>query len=63
MWKAERFSWWMTSLLHKLDDDAFAQRIRMAELDYLVGSHAGQVTIAENYVGLPYEWREQSLNG
>ena len=63
VWKAERFSWWMTSLLHKLDDDAFAQRIRMAELDYLVGSHAGQVTIAENYVGLPYEWREQSLNG
>lgn len=56
VWKAERFSWWMTSLLHKFPDaDAFSQRIQASELDYYVGSEAGRATIAENYVGLPYE--------
>lgn len=55
IWKAERFSWWMTSMLHRLSDDPFEQRIRRAELDYFTGSRAGLTTIAENYVGLPYE--------
>lgn len=55
IWKAERFSWWMTSLLHKFSDDPFTQRIQLAELDYYTGSLAGRTTIAENYVGLPYE--------
>lgn len=56
VWKAERFSWWMTSMLHKFPDtDAFSQRMQQTELDYFVGSEAGRVTIAENYVGLPYE--------
>ncbi|HJV88271.1 MAG TPA: 4-hydroxybenzoate 3-monooxygenase [Noviherbaspirillum sp.] len=55
IWKAERFSWWMTTLLHKLSDDPFAQRMQLADLDYFTGSHAGRTTIAENYVGLPYE--------
>ena len=55
IWKAERFSWWMTSLLHKFGDDPFAQRMQLAELDYYTGSLAGRTTIAENYVGLPYE--------
>ncbi|PHN34917.1 4-hydroxybenzoate 3-monooxygenase [Pseudomonas amygdali] len=56
MWKAERFSWWMTSVLHNFPDtDAFSQRIQQTELDYYVGSQAGRRTIAENYVGLPYE--------
>lgn len=56
VWKAERFSWWMTSLLHRFPDtDAFSQRIQQAELDYYTGSHAGLATLAENYVGLPYE--------
>ncbi len=55
IWKAERFSWWMTSLLHKLSDDPFAQRMQLAELNYFTGSLAGRTTIAENYVGLPYE--------
>jgi p-hydroxybenzoate 3-monooxygenase len=56
VWKAERFSWWMTSLLHRFPDtDAFGQRIQQTELDYFVGSDAGRQTIAENYVGLPYE--------
>jgi p-hydroxybenzoate 3-monooxygenase len=56
IWKAERFSWWMTSMLHKFPDtDAFSQRMQQTELDYFVGSEAGRRTIAENYVGLPYE--------
>lgn len=55
IWKAERFSWWMTSMLHKFGDDAFAQRIQLAELEYYTNSEAGLTTIAENYVGLPYE--------
>lgn len=55
IWKAERFSWWMTSLLHKFSDDPFSQRIQLAELEYYTNSLAGRTTIAENYVGLPYE--------
>ncbi|MEC4718612.1 4-hydroxybenzoate 3-monooxygenase [Noviherbaspirillum sp. CPCC 100848] len=55
IWKAERFSWWMTSVLHKLGDDPFGQRIQLADLEYYTGSRAGLTTIAENYVGLPYE--------
>ncbi|HEX8595771.1 MAG TPA: 4-hydroxybenzoate 3-monooxygenase [Pseudomonas sp.] len=56
IWKAERFSWWMTSMLHRFpDNDGFSQRIQHTELDYFVGSEAGRRTIAENYVGLPYE--------
>ena len=55
IWKAERFSWWMTSVLHKFSDDGFSQRIQLAELEYYTSSIAGRTTIAENYVGLPYE--------
>ena len=54
IWKAERFSWWMTSLLHSFpDNDAFTRRIQRAEFDYLAGSEAAQTALAENYVGLP----------
>ena len=56
IWKAERFSWWMTSMLHRFpDSDGFSQRIADSELAYFVESEAGRTTIAENYVGLPYE--------
>jgi p-hydroxybenzoate 3-monooxygenase len=56
IWKAERFSWWMTSLLHRFPDtDAFGRRIQGAELAYLCGSRAAQTALAENYVGLPFE--------
>ena len=56
IWKAERFSWWMTSMLHRFpDSDGFSQRIADSELAYFVESVAGRTTIAENYVGLPYE--------
>jgi p-hydroxybenzoate 3-monooxygenase len=55
VWKAERFSWWMTSLLHRFPDSgAFGRRIQLAELDYLVDSRAAMTALAENYVGLPY---------
>jgi len=56
IWKAERFSWWMTTMLHKFsEEEDFATRMQQAELDYVTGSEAGLTTIAENYVGLPYE--------
>jgi p-hydroxybenzoate 3-monooxygenase len=56
VWKAERFSWWMTLLLHRFPEaNAFEQKALAAELDYLVHSVAGQTTLAENYVGLPFE--------
>jgi p-hydroxybenzoate 3-monooxygenase len=55
IWKAERFSWWFTSLMHKFSDDAFDHRIQLAELDYLTGSKAALTSLAENYVGLPFE--------
>ena len=55
VWKAVRFSWWMTSMLHRFPDaDPFSQKIQEAELDYLVGSEAASAALAENYVGLPY---------
>lgn len=55
VWKAIRFSWWYTSLLHKFDDDPLSRRLQIAELDYLTSSEAGQAVLSENYVGLPYE--------
>ncbi len=56
VWKAERFSWWLTSLMHRFPDAGeFGQRMQHAELDYLVGSHAASTALAENYVGLPME--------
>ncbi len=56
VWKAERFSWWMTSMLHQFPEaDGFSQRIADSELAYFIHSEAGRKTIAENYVGLPYE--------
>ncbi len=54
VWKAERFSWWMTSLLHRFPDAGpFGAKLQMAELSYLVGSEAAARSLAENYVGLP----------
>ncbi len=56
VWKAERFSWWFTSLTHRFPDmDDFARRMQTAEIDYIRGSEAAQRTLAENYVGLPME--------
>ena len=55
VWKAIRFSWWYTSLLHKFDDDPMSRRLQISELDYLTASDAGRTVFAENYVGLPFE--------
>ena len=54
IWKAERFSWWMTSLMHNFPDSgSFGQKMQRAELDYLFSSTAAMTSMAENYVGLP----------
>jgi p-hydroxybenzoate 3-monooxygenase len=54
VWKAERFSWQLTSLMHRFPENgAFDRRIQLAELDYIASSPAAQTAIAENYVGLP----------
>jgi p-hydroxybenzoate 3-monooxygenase len=55
IWKAVRFSWWFTSLTHKFSEDPFSHRLQLAELDYLTGSNAALTSLAENYVGLPFE--------
>jgi p-hydroxybenzoate 3-monooxygenase len=55
IWKAVRFSWWFTSITHKFSEDPFSHRLQLAELDYLTGSTAALTSVAENYVGLPFE--------
>jgi p-hydroxybenzoate 3-monooxygenase len=56
VWKASRFSWWMTSMLHRFhDEDDFRYRLQLAELDYVTSSRAASTSLAENYVGLPME--------
>ena len=57
IWRAERFSWWLTSLMHRFPDSAgFGQKMQEAELDYLVNSQALSASLAENYVGLPLDF-------
>ncbi|HEY4903472.1 MAG TPA: 4-hydroxybenzoate 3-monooxygenase [Candidatus Sulfotelmatobacter sp.] len=56
VWKVQRFSWWMTSMLHLFDtDNAFDRRRQLGELDYVTSSRAASQSLAENYVGLPFE--------
>ncbi|MDH4326174.1 MAG: 4-hydroxybenzoate 3-monooxygenase, partial [Betaproteobacteria bacterium] len=56
VWRAEYFSWWMTSMLHRFHDDSpFHHRLQLAELDYVTSSKAKATTLAENYVGLPLD--------
>ena len=56
VWKASRFSWWMTSMLHRFhDEDDFRYRLQLAELDYVTSSRAASTSLAENYVGLPMD--------
>jgi p-hydroxybenzoate 3-monooxygenase len=55
-WRAQRFSWWMTSMLHRSDSDTeFDYRRQLAELDYVIGSRAAMTSLAENYVGAPFD--------
>ncbi|MEU7852181.1 4-hydroxybenzoate 3-monooxygenase [Nonomuraea sp. NPDC049141] len=54
VWRAQHFSWWMTTLLHTFDsDDAYGRRLQLSYLDYVTSSEAAATTLAENYVGLP----------
>ena len=56
VWKAERFSWWFTGLTHRFPNaEPFDRKMQVAELEYIRHSHAAQVTLAENYIGLPLE--------
>jgi p-hydroxybenzoate 3-monooxygenase len=55
VWKATRFSWWFTRLLHRFSADSFARRLQSAELEYLAGSDAASRSLAENYVGLSFD--------
>ena len=55
-WRAQRFSWWMTTMLHRQpDESAFDHKRQLAELDYLVSSRAAMTSLAENYVGTPFD--------
>lgn len=55
IWKTEHFSWWMTTMLHKLSENTFELGVQKSELDYFTGTETGLRVIAENYVGLPYD--------
>jgi p-hydroxybenzoate 3-monooxygenase len=60
VWKVQRFSWWMTSMLHRFPgDNPFDHRRQLAELDYVTSSRAASQSLAENYVGLPMEWNPE----
>jgi p-hydroxybenzoate 3-monooxygenase len=54
VWKATRFSWWFTTLMHKFSNESFAYKMQLAELDYLAGSQAAASAFAENYAGLRF---------
>ena len=54
VWRAEHFSWWMTSMLHPVEGDSFQDRLQVAQLDYVTSSPAAAKSLAENYAGLPY---------
>ncbi|MGR6916683.1 4-hydroxybenzoate 3-monooxygenase [[Actinomadura] parvosata] len=56
VWRAQHFSWWMTTLLHTFEeDDPYARRLQLSYLDYVTSSEAAATTLAENYVGLPFD--------
>ena len=56
VWRAQHFSWWMTAMLHRFDaGDPFHEKLQLAQLRYVTTSHAAATSLAENYVGLPYD--------
>jgi p-hydroxybenzoate 3-monooxygenase len=64
VWKVQRFSWWMTSMLHRFpNEDTFSHQLHLAELDYVATSRAAATTLAENYVGLPFDDVHQLVQG
>jgi p-hydroxybenzoate 3-monooxygenase len=59
VWRCEHFSWWMTSLLHRFPgEDVFQQRLQLSQLEYVTRSPAAAASLAENYVGLPWDWTD-----
>lgn len=54
VWKATRFSWWFTTLMHRFGEDPFAHKLQLAELEWISSSTAGSTSVAENYAGLPF---------
>ena len=57
VWRAEHFSWWMTSMLHRFPErDRFGERLQLSQLDYTCRSTAAATSLAENYVGLPVDF-------
>jgi p-hydroxybenzoate 3-monooxygenase len=57
IWRCEHFSWWMTSLLHRFPgEDGFQRRLQRSQLEYVTRSRAAATSLAENYVGLPWDW-------
>jgi p-hydroxybenzoate 3-monooxygenase len=60
VWQAQRFSWWMTSMLHRSGGGPYQHRLQLAELDYVTSSRAAATALAENYVGLPLDWTPQA---
>jgi p-hydroxybenzoate 3-monooxygenase len=63
VWRAEHFSWWMTSMLHRFPDDPFQEKLQHSQLDYVVNSHVAAASLAENYVGLPLSPGRATLGG
>jgi p-hydroxybenzoate 3-monooxygenase len=64
VWKVQRFSWWMTSMLHRFpNEDTFQHHLHLAELDYVTSSRAPAQSLAENYVGLPFDANENPVQG
>jgi p-hydroxybenzoate 3-monooxygenase len=59
VWRAEHFSWWMTSMLHRFPEDPFQEKLQRSQLDYVVSSRVAAASLAENYVGLPLSQRLQ----
>jgi p-hydroxybenzoate 3-monooxygenase len=55
VWKAQRFSWWMTSMLHRHENDDFFAKVHLADLEFVISSRAAMQALAENYVGLPFD--------
>jgi p-hydroxybenzoate 3-monooxygenase len=60
IWRAEHFSWWMTSMLHRFADDPFQYQLQLAQLKYVANSRAAATVLAENYVGLPLGYNSHS---
>jgi p-hydroxybenzoate 3-monooxygenase len=61
VWRAEHFSWWMTSMLHRFPErDRFGERLQLSQLEYTCRSQAASASLAENYVGLPRDWSSRA---